>query len=107
MAPVGSYVTGVLGLVSTAAGVALFLHANAVAEELDASAMRTLDRSSLEDERSHAKSAATYAFIGGGVSLVASVVWAIVAPAHANVAQAAKKLDVAISPHGVGIAGAF
>jgi hypothetical protein len=102
--PFGSYVVGSVGVVSTALGIALLQHGNAIQEELDGTTIDA-DRKKLEDDKSSTRTSATVAFVVGGAGLVGAIVWAIVAPSYSKTAGTSP--SIAVGPGHVGIAGRF
>jgi hypothetical protein len=105
--PFGSYVTGAVGVVGTAMGIALVLHGQAVQQELDSSKGNAADTEQLESDLSRTKNGSAVAFIVGGVGLGAAVVWALVAPSYVKPELAAGGVTVAVGPRSVGLAGRF
>jgi hypothetical protein len=105
--PFGTYVTGAVGVVGTAMGIALVLHGQAVQQELDSSQGNPADTEQLESDLSRTKNGSTVAFIVGGVGLGAAVVWALVAPSYTKPELAAGGVTVAVGPRSLGLAGRF
>jgi hypothetical protein len=105
--PFGSYVTGAVGVVGTAMGVALVLHSQAIQQELDSSTGNAADMETLDSDLSRSKTGAVTAFIIGGAGLGAAVIWAIVAPSYIKPELAAGGLNVAVGPGSLGVSGRF
>ncbi len=114
--PFGSYVTGLVGAVSTAMGVALVLHSQAIQQEIEGASNQSTDRALLQNDLSRAKSGTVAAFVIGGVGLSAAVIWAIVAPSYVKPELASgsgngrgktRGVGLAVGPQSIALSGRF
>ena len=104
--PFGSYLTGAVGVVGTAMGIALVLHSQAIQQELDSSIGNAADQETLTSDLSRTKNGATASFIVGGLGLGAAVIWAIVAPSYTK-PELAVGGGVTVGMGPTGLAGRF